>query len=605
MDPYTLFTLPPNWRALPDHLLQAQLETILALANGIDINQPGVDGHPSGLEVAESLADAKDSVEAELGERGSTRAEEEDRRAAAMARLQPSAAPAPAPEMAATGGEELAVTTPDAPEAPEAPEAPAEAPAEAPVETPEAVQAPEAALADTPAAPVPNVTVREGLQRMSARRHPSERPSVAAGSQGFMRAIDQIGVNGHQTGQEFNDWSDLADYFSNYITRNRSNLGGERQQIPIATTDWAYDERVGGSDVEANMAIFSGAQNSYTDAQETLVAAGGPCAPLMPTYEFFECFSPQRPVEAGMPVVGAVRGGIRYLNPVPMNAESAAAITSFTAAQSKLKPGDVGYLDKNCTRVTCPTETEVTVGPVSWCVTFDNLNYRVFPEQVANMLRRVQAEFSKAKEIRYLNRLDSLAGAAVNVATAQANPFGAARSMFRDLVVAGHNYRKRNNMNRDALLDVWLPDVVEDILAIDMVNDFEMGGMGSIIGGPTGNLAEALVRRARLNVNWYYYDGTNAGFPSVFHGQAKNTWNPLPKTFRSYMYAPGSVVRLDGGQLDLGVVRDTVTAARNDLELFAEQWIEVAHVGCEIVALDHTACYSGVGPAAVAAPACP
>jgi hypothetical protein len=221
------------------------------------------------------------------------------------------------------------------------------------------------------------------------------------------------------------------------------------------------------------------------------------------------------------------------------------------------------------------------------------------------MLERVQIEYVKAKEIRYLNRIDELAGPVVDIAAAQANPFGAARSLFRDLVVAGHQYRKRNNMSRDAILDVWLPEVVEDVLRIDMVNDHEMGGMGSIVSGPNGNLATILAQRARLNVNFYYYDASRAGFPLAAHDGAVGTWDTLPTRFRSYMYSPGSVVRLNAGQLDLGIVRDSTLNGQNDLQMFAEEWIEVARVGCEIAAHDHTACYSGVGPLGVAAPACP
>ena len=400
----------------------------------------------------------------------------------------------------------------------------------------------------------------------------------------LMTAADAAESEGFAIGSDIADIEVLSGLFADSINRLRTpgnSWEGARKTIPLARGGIAYaeDQILSASDVEANFRVFDAASNSWIEEQDALVAAGAPCAPLMPSYNFESCYAPQRPVEAGLPVVGAPRGGIRYLNPVPLNAESAGAITEKDAAASALLPGDAGYAAKNCTRVTCPTETSVTVGSINWCVTFDNLNFRVFPEQVANMLERVQIEFTKAKEIRYLNRIDQLAPAAIDIAAAQPNPFGAARSLYQDLKQAGHNYRKRNNLDKDQILDVWLPDVVEDVLAVDMTNDFDNGGMASIVGGAGGNLTSALMGKARMNVNFYYYDSTEAGFPASSHNEAAAAWNPFPTTFRSYIYKPGAIVRLDGGQLDLGVVRDSTLNADNDLQLFAEQWIEVAHVG--------------------------
>ena len=457
-------------------------------------------------------------------------------------------------------------------------------------------------------APVPPPAAQV-LATMNADRTPAELPRPATTTRtGRMRGVGELAQSRYVDGDVFADIDALSEAFAHRINeRPRSQHVGPDVYTPLMSSQWDFsgEEMLSGSDLEGNFRVFDSAGRGYRAEQDALVASGGPCAPLMPTYEFFSCYSVQRPVEAGLPVVGAPRGGIRYLNPVPLGGSAAAAITLKDAAASALLPGAPGYVAKNCSRVSCPTETSVTVGSISWCVTFDNLNFRVFPEQVRNMLERVQIEYVKAKEIRYLNRIDALAGAAVDIAAAQANPFGAVRSLYRDLVVAGHNYRKRNNMSRDAILDVWLPEVVEDILAIDATNDADNGGLPSLAGGSSGNLATVLAQRARLNVNYYYYDSTNPGFPLAAHDGAAGTWRALPTRFRSYMYSPGSVVRLNAGQLDLGIVRDSTLNGQNDLQMFAEEWIEVAKVGCEIAAFQHTACYSGVGPLNVAAPACP
>jgi hypothetical protein len=576
VDPYTL---PPDLSILSDAALAGRLDEIRTLAANTDIDAEG------GVERLESLADARDALAAELQSRADLAAADAERRAAVAARFadadpEPEPTPEPEPEPVV----ELAAD----------PE---------PEPTPEPAPEPEPAVAElaeqpTPA-PVAAATVTAGLAQ---RRTPAEMPRPREGDgNGSMQALAELQGVGITPGSHLSI-EQVAESFAEWSWRNRSWMGSPKTEALVRST-WNFGEAMLSQAPDENYGIFKKAQQQYKDDQQALVASGGPCAPLMPTYEFYHCWSPQRPVEAFLPTVGAPRGGIRYINPVPLNANSAGAITIKDAADSALAIGAPGYTAKNCSRVSCPSETSVTVAAVSWCVTFDNLNFRVFPEQIQDFLQRVQVEHAKAKEIYYLDRIDVLAGAAVDVNAAQATLYGARRSLFRDLITAGHNYRKRNNMDPGAVLDILLPDVVEESLAVDMTNDNESFEGTTVVGGPGGNLTQALARAARLNVGFYYYDSSRAGFPSSAHAGAAGAWRAMPTRFRSYMWAPGSIVRLDAGMLDLGVVRDSTLNSSNDMQMFAEQWVEIAKVGCEVVAFDHTACYSGAAPNFVA-PSC-
>ncbi len=642
----TLYSLPAGWQNFSTAALSGRLDEIATLAASLgdntaefNIDTPGGDDAPSGLDVAESLADARDEIKAELARRETEAEETAGRRAEALARLS-DPEPEETEEDEAPAEPEAAVLSDSQPE----PTTDAPAPAEV-VPAAEAAQAtgsttPEPAevvlAADevngdvqddgatpdpAPAAEVepaePQRSAREAAAAMNARRGAAEMPRTNTETvNGRMRAAGEQGPNGWKEGGYFEDADHMATVFADRINRNYFGKGpwtGERLAVPLLQSEFAFDNdrKLASADLEHNASVFAAAESDYQRHQrellndtEALVASGGSCAPISPSYEFVECYSPQRPVEAGLPVVGTPRGGLRFLQTVPLGADSAGAITIKDAAASAILPGAGGYAAKNCTRVTCPTETEVKVGSVSWCVTFDNLNFRVFPEQVRNMLNRVAIEYTKAKEIFYLDRLAGFAGAAVDINAAQANPMGAGRSLYRDLTTAAHNYRKRNNMNRDQILDVWLPDVVEELLCVDMVSDPDLSAIGSIVGGPMGNLTQVLAQKARLNVMFYYYDASVAGWANSAHDGAAGTWNQLPSTFESIMYAPGAVVRLDGGSLDLGIVRDSSLNGDNDLQMFAEQWIEVAHPGCEVNRFLHTACPSGVGPIAVTDPGC-
>ena len=102
MDP-TLYSLPATWQTLSESALRGRLDEVNSLASQVDIDSPATDDTPSGLDIAESLADAREAIEAELANRAETAAAEADRRAAVLSRLNP---PAPEPEPVV---EELAV----------------------------------------------------------------------------------------------------------------------------------------------------------------------------------------------------------------------------------------------------------------------------------------------------------------------------------------------------------------------------------------------------------------------------------------------------------------------------------------------------------------
>jgi hypothetical protein len=618
-----LFALLPNWKNLSDAALRGQLSTIIETAKTIDPDAPAVAATedsaevPSGLDQLEALADAKELIEAELEERDATAAAEQTRRDEVMGRFaddpdddedgEEDEEPADDPAEASTPADQELSTDPaaDAPVADAADPAPAgDAPAAeaATGDAPAAATEPAEQPGDDGAAAPATASASAVTRAMSASRASDETPGAGgnASVERMMRTTSQLGSADVDPGTVV-DLDRMAELLTERL-HNLTGWQGNREMERAFRALWQFgDGEMLTQAPNENYPILRDAQRHYQEEQDVLVASGGPCAPLMPTYNFFQCFSPQRPLEAFLPTVGAPRGGIRFIDPPGLSTEAGAAIDTKDSTALATTPG-AGWVDKNCSRVTCPTETEVTVAAVSWCVTFDNLNFRVFPEQVRDFLEQVQTMHTRAKEIYYLDRIDDLSTAAVDIATATAPAYGAVRSLYRELLTIGHNYRKRNNMSTDAVLDILLPDVVQEILAIDMTNDASVGM--SVAAGPGGNLAEVLARKARLNIGWYYYDGTDGAFPSSEHNGVGTAWQDLPTVVRSYVYAPGSIVRLDAGTLDVGPVRDSALNRTNDVELFAEQWVEIANVGCEINAYDHTLCPDGTAPVGVTALAC-
>jgi hypothetical protein len=71
----------------------------------------------------------------------------------------------------------------------------------------------------------------------------------------------------------------------------------------------------------------------------------------------------------------------------------------------------------------------------------------------------------------------------------------------------------------------------------------------------------------------------------------------FPDTFIWYMFAEGSFLFLDGGTLDLGIIRDSTLVGTNDYKMFVETFENVAKVGVESIQVTSTISVNGVASA--------
>jgi hypothetical protein len=71
----------------------------------------------------------------------------------------------------------------------------------------------------------------------------------------------------------------------------------------------------------------------------------------------------------------------------------------------------------------------------------------------------------------------------------------------------------------------------------------------------------------------------------------------FPDTFVWYIFAEGSFLFLDGGTLDLGVIRDSTLVGTNDYKMFVETFENVALVGVESLQVTSTINVNGVAAA--------
>jgi len=195
--------------------------------------------------------------------------------------------------------------------------------------------------------------------------------------------------------------------------------------------------------------------------------------------------------------------------------------------------------------------------------------------------------FTQTKEVFYLDAID---GASTAVTATPA--YGATRGVTQTILAAAANYRRRQHQPINATLTLMLPSWMVEFIKVDMVNDHSMG-LGFLNAGEAE--VNAWLASANLDVAWYYDSATGAG-QAFADLQGAGAINPFPTSVVGYLFAPGTFVRLDGGTLDVGIVRDSTLNGTNDLQIFSEQWIQVCQVGLESLRLEITLCPDGTGP---------
>lgn len=511
-----------------------------------------------------------------------------------------------------------------------APEAPA-APAEPAVETPAEAPAPAAALSAEQISSIAAQAATAAVQALDARETPAEapaaevvetpaepetRPAVAAaavpggpaaltaarpaavapdagGQQApreFMRASKYVLGNEVKPGQDLNDRFAVATAMNetlNQLQRSQP-AAGHREFVPVAQASWEGEHKITADPIESLLPMTLG----VASAQQSLVAAGVCCTPLSPMYDFCRLATPQNPVESCLPSVMAPRGGIRHLV-TPDWRQAFAAVDEQCCGDNDDPDNPVL---KACSRVECPELEDCLVCAVSWCAEFDNLQSRTFPELIDNYMEDLAVAYAIRKEVHYLDYIHNASTAVTGVETG----YGALRQFIYNLGLAAVGYRKRNRMADGALLSAMVPSWVRDVIKADSALQADRNGASICMSDAEVNAAFTCVG---ISPCWYVDSAT--GQDMAFDtAQAAGDINAWPDEALVYLFSPGTFVRLDGGTLDVGLIRDSQLTRRNDFQMFYEEWIGMCQLCPESVALTVPFCVNGAVPEAVAALTC-
>lgn len=505
------------------------------------------------VERLEALAAARSQIQAEQ----TRRVELADRQAAALANFTED-----------DGGEEEAPEGEALTEADEAEEEDGE-------ETEETEEAPEGQPVTAGAKP------RKRVGSMSAKRGGNKPPASRAGRV-ITTARVQGNIPGFEAGQQI-DRAQLATALSErFNTLHRAGGDGRyhvariQSEFPEARTLTKDSWAINTQKIEA------------ATGQEALVAAGGLCAPLETDYAIANVGVTARPIRDALTRFGVERGGITWRAPFDA-LTMATGLGVWTLADDEavgvVEDPDVPDPSKSCFIVDCPGLNEATIYSTYLCMEFPNITARFDREWVDATNRAADVAHARFSENQLLQRL--LAGSKHLTA---AKAVSAVRDVLVNLDKTIAYYRSKHRLDTMVPLRMILPAWVKELFRADLTRGF------------AGDLDALAVADATIQ-GWFRARGVNI----TFHLDGLATDTTVTPNVPAQVYAnvvagsaiPGFIDRidavlfvegewlyLDGGILDLGLVRDSTLNAKNRYRTFMETFEGVAFKGVETLRLN-------------------
>ena len=415
------------------------------------------------------------------------------------------------------------------------------------------------------------VTAAVSSEETSNIEVPADRRPVAQASVAAVAITAGADIPGYSAGSEVKDMNEVAGLMAKRLHGFRNVNGGNGEQHIVASFSTSFpEERTLTTDAESNWAKI----NAVT-SPEALVASGGHAAPFEVKYDIFGIGTTARPVRDCLPKFQANRGGIRFVTP-PVLSSYANAVGLWTNAVDTNPGTDV----KASLTVSAAAETTVATDAVTLQMQFGNLATRAYPELIARHNELGLIQHAREAEQNLMTKIG-----AASTAITSTSLIGFGRDFLVQMGRAAAAYRSRHRLETDAPLRAIIPGWVKDAmvadLAIAMPGDNTLNAYAEIDGYAASrgvNLCTSL-------------DAT------VFGSQSAAAMLEFPDSFVWYLFAEGSFLFLDGGTLDLGIVRDSTLVGTNDYKMFVETFEGVAFVGVESLQITSTINVNGVAAA--------
>ena len=360
-------------------------------------------------------------------------------------------------------------------------------------------------------------------------------------------------------------------------------------KIPLVKVTYGFDE---ARHLRANATPFENLRKleAVVDdargrhAVDNALVAAGLCAPLEVLWDVPVVGDADRPVRDSLARFGADRGGITYRGAVDGVLQTG-GIGNWTEAQDVADP----IVPKTCFAVTCPGLLTAEVEAIYACLEFSNMSTRFDPELMDAQIQSQMIAHARIAENKILTAM-----------TAASKPLytnrllGAVRDLLTTMDKVTAYYRNVHRLNDAPSLRAILPAWARNLIRADVTR--QMVGDGLISLAVTDAMIDDWFRVRNINITWHL-DGINPAdltdpTPDVVTANqlyalagASTEVPGFPSSVNMLLYREGDWLYLDGGELNLGIVRDSETNSENRFQTFSEEFSTVTHRGIEPLAI--------------------
>lgn len=402
-------------------------------------------------------------------------------------------------------------------------------------------------------------------------RPASSRPRTQPSRVGLTAAANLPGVQG---GKSLDDDDSFYRAISSAVDLAMTASGTAKICVATAQVKWNQAD-VLGRDAALNERIID-----KRVGRKALAASGGICSPIPITYDLPIVGDQNgRPVRDALARFAAERGGSRFLTPPTIDVVSnttTGPVSLWTEANdtTPASPLTKPYLTISCDN----TETVTKVNAIPLAFKIGNFRDKWYPEQVA-AYKNLGATF----HARYAESLllKAISDGSKNVTHGQV--LGAAQDVFTALrqLIAGMRYRHR--IPRGVSMRVIGFEWARDMILTDLVRK----GRGDLATEARLRYAvaelDSFFSTLGCNVTWSndFQNGRTVGQTGgpLAGTQGVNAVIGYPSIARFYVFIEGSWMFLDGGELNLGVIRDATLVGTNDMLMFQETFENAAYHG--------------------------
>lgn len=419
------------------------------------------------------------------------------------------------------------------------------------------------------------------ISRLAQRRPMTHQPveTKTSGAKPLIASADMPGLSAGSF-VDLEEFAKAASRKMSAVMQSRNGANGEKIHFGSVQFDYPEDRQLSLEDHIGNTEKIEA-----VTSPEALTAAGGICGPVGADYTVAGVSNDARPVRDSLAQFQAARGGVRFVRPFTLaaiEAQSPNSVGVWTAANDANPSSPT---TKPHATFTCQTVQEVLVNAITSIAQIGNFQARSFPEQVENFLETIAANHARVAESTLLAAITTGSTAT----TTALNVLGATRDVFPAIDRAASAIRYRHRMAQGAPMRLMYPMWFNDEIRADL--------MRQMPGDRTYAVTDAEIadmwRARNINVTLVQDSETSASPLQGYVTQGVGTLLPFPSKVIAHLFPEGSWMFVDGGELNLGMVRDSTLNATNDAQFFAETFENVAFRGVESLKLTIDVCASG------------